>query len=90
MTIWLGETDEDPMQPITRRKAISLIAVTATGVAVNRDAFAAESTTPLLNGTDVCVFTPEVTEGPYYFDQALERADITEVRPGGSRCDRLP
>jgi protocatechuate 3,4-dioxygenase beta subunit len=89
MTIWLRETDEDPMQPITRRKAISLIAVTATGVAVSRGAFAAESVTPLLNGADVCVFTPETTEGPYYFDPQLERADITEGRPGLPTTVRL-
>jgi protocatechuate 3,4-dioxygenase beta subunit len=77
------------MTSITRRHALSLIAVTATGVVVNRDAFAAESTTPLLNGADVCVFTPEVTEGPYYFDPALERADITEGRPGLPTTVRL-
>ena len=29
-----------------------------------------------------CVLTPRSTEGPYYFDPRLERADITEGRPG--------
>src|SRR5689334_3747723 len=77
------------MTPVTRRHALSLIAVTATGVAVSREAFAAESTTPLLNGADVCVFTPEVTEGPYYFDPSLERMDITEGRPGLPTTVRL-
>lgn len=29
-----------------------------------------------------CIATPSATEGPFYFDPALERADITEGRPG--------
>ena len=35
----------------------------------------------LIDG-DVCLITPEVTEGPYYFDPQLVRDDITEGRPG--------
>ncbi|MCB1335240.1 MAG: intradiol ring-cleavage dioxygenase [Roseivivax sp.] len=31
---------------------------------------------------NVCMVAPEVTEGPYYFDPALERSDITEGKPG--------
>ncbi|MGH1367683.1 MAG: intradiol ring-cleavage dioxygenase [Maritimibacter sp.] len=31
---------------------------------------------------NVCMLSPEVTEGPYYFDPALLRADITEGKPG--------
>jgi protocatechuate 3,4-dioxygenase beta subunit len=77
------------MTPITRRHALTLIAVTATGVAVSREAFAAGTATPLLNGADICVFTPETTEGPYYFDPELERADITEGRPGLPTTVRL-
>jgi protocatechuate 3,4-dioxygenase beta subunit len=74
-------------QPIlTRRGAISLIGVTAAGGALlSRAAFAAETgneITGLMPGADVCMITPEVTEGPYYFDPKLERADITEGHPG--------
>ena len=29
-----------------------------------------------------CVLSPEVTEGPYWIDNALTRRDITEDRPG--------
>lgn len=29
-----------------------------------------------------CIATPPSTEGPFYFDPALERADIAEGRPG--------
>lgn len=31
---------------------------------------------------NVCFIAPEVTEGPYYFDPALVRRDITEGKPG--------
>jgi protocatechuate 3,4-dioxygenase beta subunit len=69
------------MPTITRREALSLLAVTvAGGVLVPRAAFAQQN--QLLPGSDVCVITPETTEGPYYFDPALVRGDITEGRPG--------
>jgi protocatechuate 3,4-dioxygenase beta subunit len=67
---------------ISRRAALRLVAVTAAGGALmTQRAFAEEAsaeTTTLMPGADVCVLTPEVTEGPYYFDPAMERADITE------------
>jgi len=72
--------------PLNRRDALRLVAITAAGGALmTQQAFAqeagaagGETTTGLMPGADVCVLTPEVTEGPYYFDPALERADITE------------
>lgn len=65
---------------LTRRETLTLLAVTAAGGALlPRSAFAQES---LIEGADVCVIIPEVTEGPYYFDPALVRTDITEGRPG--------
>ncbi len=30
----------------------------------------------------ICVLTPEATQGPFYFDPKLVRADVTEGRPG--------
>lgn len=71
---------------VSRRQALALVAITAAGGAMmSRSAFAQEAgtaATDLITGADVCVITPEVTEGPYYFDAALERTDITEGRPG--------
>ncbi len=69
--------------PVTRRDALRLVAITAAGGALmTQQAFAeetsAETTAGLMPGADVCVLAPEVTEGPYYFDPSLERADITE------------
>lgn len=71
---------------LSRRHALKLIAVTtAGGVLMSQAAFtqdaAAESA--LMPGADVCVLTPETTEGPYYFDPALVRADITEGTQAG-------
>jgi protocatechuate 3,4-dioxygenase beta subunit len=71
---------------VSRRQALALVAITAAGGALmSRSAFAQEAgatATELITGANVCIITPEVTEGPYYFDAKLERADITEGRPG--------
>jgi len=77
----------DPF-PLNRRQALSRLTLAAAGgTLVSQASFAQESgaavpSATLLPGADVCVITPEVTEGPYYFDPALERSDITEGRPG--------
>ncbi|MDB5542153.1 MAG: Intradiol ring-cleavage dioxygenase [Devosia sp.] len=68
--------------PLNRRDALRLVAVAAAGGALmSQKAFAQETsgeTGGLMPGADVCVLTPATTQGPYYFDPALERADITE------------
>lgn len=81
------------MAGLTRRDALKAVAVTAAGGALmSREAFAQDAATTesaLMPGAEVCVITPEVTEGPYYFDPRLERADITEGRPGVATTVRL-
>lgn len=71
---------------LSRREALSLIAVTtAGGVLMSRAAFAQQAgagDAGLMPDADVCVIMPESTEGPFYFDPALERVDITEGLPG--------
>lgn len=74
---------------MNRRDAFKAVAVTASGgLLMSQQAFAQEAgasasqTAALLQGADVCAIIPEVTEGPYYFDPAMERVDITEGRPG--------
>ena len=78
---------------LTRRDAIKAVAITAAGgTLMTRQAFAQEAAATegaLMPGADVCVITPEVTEGPYYFDPNLERADITEERPGVATTVKL-
>jgi protocatechuate 3,4-dioxygenase beta subunit len=81
------------MTALSRRDALKVVAVTAAGgTLMTRSAFAQEtsaSESTLMPGADVCVITPEVTEGPYYFDPTLERADITEGRPGVATTVKL-
>ena len=79
--------------PLNRRDALRLVAVTAAGgTLLTQQAFAAETsadTTGLIPGADICLLTPEVTEGPYYFDAAMQRAEITEGHAGVATKVRL-
>jgi len=76
--------------PISRRTALGLVAITVTGgVFLTARQFrranpAIAAGQPLITGAGVCRIMPEVTEGPYYIDPKLVRADITEARPGVS------
>ncbi len=74
---------------LSRRHALGLIAVTAGGGAFMPSAARAQNQPLLLPNAGVCTITPETTEGPYYFDPALERADITEGRKGAGLVVRL-
>ena len=85
---------------LSRRKALGLITVTAAGGAfLPAAAMAAQSSatqpSPFAGlalfetGAGVCAITPEVTEGPFYFDPKLERADVTEGKKGVSLDVRL-
>lgn len=82
-----------PDQPLranlTRRRALGLIAVTASGGAFMPATARAQGQPLLLPNAGVCTITPETTEGPYYFDPALERSDITEGRKGVALTVRL-
>lgn len=77
-----------PMSAITRREALGLIAVTATGGAfLAPDALAQSGSliaaSPLLMpDAGICTIMPQATEGPFYFDPGLERQDITEGKQG--------
>lgn len=42
----------------------------------------AQDVSPTLTPEELCVLTPELTEGPYYLDTNLVRQDITEGRAG--------
>jgi protocatechuate 3,4-dioxygenase beta subunit len=49
----------------------------------------AEATQAGLISSDVCMLSKEVTEGPFYVDPKLIRADITEGKPGLAMTLRL-
>jgi protocatechuate 3,4-dioxygenase beta subunit len=73
---------------LTRRQALGLVAVTAGGGVFLPATAGAQQASPYAglalfdDGAGVCAITPEVTEGPFYFDPKLERADITEGKKG--------
>ena len=81
--------------PVTRREALGLIAVTATGGAfLAREALAQSNSllaaSPMLMpDAGVCTIIPRATEGPFYFDPGLERQDITEGKQGVALTVRL-
>ncbi|MDQ8697121.1 intradiol ring-cleavage dioxygenase [Hyphomicrobium sp. LHD-15] len=69
---------------ISRRSALAGIAGSAAVLAGERKAAAASpATAPAIPAAaNVCRMTPRMVEGPFYFDPALLRAEITEGRPG--------
>lgn len=69
----------------TRRALLAGFAaspVVATGVGVFPSTARAQASAAGLLTPNVCMVMPEVTEGPYYLDERLLRADITEGREG--------
>lgn len=69
----------------TRRAMLAGFAaspVVATGVGVFPSKARAQASAAGLLTPNVCMVLPEVTEGPYYVDERLLRADITEDREG--------
>jgi protocatechuate 3,4-dioxygenase beta subunit len=77
----------------TRRDALKLIAVTAGGGAfMAGDLFTVlrpAAAQGLITGAGVCTLMPETTAGPFYFDPRLERAAISEGRPGVALSVRM-
>jgi protocatechuate 3,4-dioxygenase beta subunit len=74
---------------MNRRQALSLLAVgagAATGGLILPDAIAIAQASSgsglIVPAANVCMLTPATTEGPYYHDPRLVRADVTEGRPG--------
>lgn len=68
--------------PAARRRALlRALALLPVGLAV-RPAWAAKAAEAGLVAANVCLLSPETTEGPFYVDPRLVRRDITEGRPG--------
>src|SRR5947209_11835068 len=70
---------------VTRRTALSRIGVGAL-VVMAFDAYSATDASP----KPACVATPEQTEGPYFVDERLNRADIRSDSGNGSLKERAP
>lgn len=73
------------MNLMNRRQLLTTFAaspIVVTGVGVFPRAARAQAAEAGLISPNVCMVMPETTEGPYYFDPELDRADITEDRKG--------
>jgi protocatechuate 3,4-dioxygenase beta subunit len=73
--------------PIGRRTVLIATGTTAAVLAVGAAAPQAPTTATTTDATPaaaaaVCTLTKEMTEGPYYLDGALVRADVTEGKAG--------
>lgn len=70
---------------LSRRALLAGLAaspIVATGIGAFPSAARAQAAAVGLLSPNVCLVTPEVTEGPFYIDPELVRADITEDREG--------
>ncbi|MFE9603347.1 intradiol ring-cleavage dioxygenase [Streptomyces hokutonensis] len=82
----MTDTSGAGTNPIGRRTVLIATGTTAAVLAVG--AAAPEAPTTATTGTTpaaaaaVCTLTKEMTEGPYYLDGALVRADVTEGKAG--------
>lgn len=65
---------------LSRRSALSLGLAGGLAAGASRVAAQSSSAAPVEGG--VCLLTPQATQGPYWFDPKLERADITDGRAG--------
>jgi protocatechuate 3,4-dioxygenase beta subunit len=73
--------------PVGRRTVLIATGTTAAVLAVGAAAPSSPTTTTAADATPaaaaaVCTLTKEMTEGPYYLDGALVRADVTEGKAG--------
>ncbi len=79
--------DDPPARPFRRRLLAALaLAPAAPWAALAAPAgpwaAARAARAPGLIAAEVCRATPELTEGPFYLDPRLDRADVTEGMPG--------
>lgn len=70
-----------PLSTLDRRTVLQALSL-APLVATIPQTLRAEADQAGLISTDVCLVQPDLTEGPFYVDSDLPRADITEGKPG--------
>jgi protocatechuate 3,4-dioxygenase beta subunit len=72
-------------EQLSRRQALAaagLLALAATGCGGDDEPATTSASVPATTAEDMCVLTPEQTEGPYYVADAMVRRDVTEGREG--------
>src|SRR5919205_1051903 len=77
------DNDDLPIgRVLTRREALSLVGAAGALLFLGCSSDGEAATTPTADGT--CVVKPELTEGPYYVDEELNRSDIRLDPPTGA------
>jgi protocatechuate 3,4-dioxygenase beta subunit len=80
------DNDDLPIgRVLSRREALSLLGAAGALLMLGCASDSAAATTPTTDGT--CVVKPELTEGPYYVDEELNRSDIRLDPSDGSVRD---
>jgi len=87
--VWMDSDDMPVGRVLSRRRALAVLGLTAGAFAVAGSAAAAAAGTK--NGADGsavdCVAKPEMTEGPYFVDEGLNRSDIRIDTADGTIVD---
>src|SRR5438477_8498379 len=96
-TLRQSPRDDGPLLhgDLTRREALAFLgaagAATLTGCNLNpTDGATADNSTTTDSGSLACVLTPAQTEGPYFVDERLNRADIRSDPTTGEVESGLP
>ncbi len=80
------DNDDLPIgRVLSRREALSLLGAAGALLMLGCSSDSESATTPTTDGT--CVVKPELTEGPYYVDEELNRSDIRLDPSDGSVRD---
>jgi protocatechuate 3,4-dioxygenase beta subunit len=69
-------------EPLTRRHSLARLGGAVAAVIAGRAIAADDGNAAVETGAVQCVFTPELTEGPYYIANEKHRRDIREGHPG--------
>ena len=86
---------DDGSKEITRREAIAILAVAGAGTMLGcgggklTTSSTSTTTTSTATGNAACILSAELTVGPYFVDEKLNRSDLTTTRPVPLRryCD---
>ncbi|WP_210589352.1 intradiol ring-cleavage dioxygenase [Streptomyces sp. GESEQ-35] len=78
----MTDTSEAPQTQIRRRTVLIATGATAASLAVAATPEAPTARTAPVAAAAVCTLTKEMTEGPYYLDGQLVRADLREDKTG--------
>ena len=87
---------DDGSKEITRREAIAILAVAGAGTMLGcgggklTTSSTSTTTTSTATGNAACILSPELTVGPYFVDEKLNRSDLTTDTTDTNVIDGVP